>query len=192
MAALDRLGAEAVHWPYTDCIYRQTPDGSFPYASEAALWGEVHPTEESLATELAARMAALPLKLGGTVYAPLTVKHHVDHQITCRAASDTLALAAPGHTLTHYEEFPYAQDPQAVQVALSKRQGQAELVPLSEQALEAKTAAIACYHSQLSTFWTGETEMATAVRAFAERVGGGNLAEQYWKLETEAGQKGGR
>ena len=43
LAALTLLGAETMHWPYTDCIYRQTPEGHFPYASEDALWGPVHP-----------------------------------------------------------------------------------------------------------------------------------------------------
>jgi LmbE family N-acetylglucosaminyl deacetylase len=181
LAALALLGAEPMHWPYADCIYRQTPDGRFPYASEEALWGEVHPAEEGLVAELAARLAALPLRQGsaGTsvsvVYAPLGVGHHVDHQIVRRAAEDS------EHTLIYYEEFPYAQDPQATQAALEEEQWQAELVPLSEEALEAKIAAIACYRSQISTFWGDLAEMAADVRAFAERTGSGRPAERYWK-----------
>jgi len=169
LAALAHLRAESIHWPYTDCIYRQISDGRFPYANEAALWGEVHPAEEYLIMELAAQLAALPLTQGGTVYAPLGVGHHVDHQITRRAAE------ASGHTLTYYEEFPYAEVSQAVQAALGKRRGQAELVLLSEQALEAKIAAVACYRSQLGTFWANVAEIAAAIRAFAER---------YWILDV--------
>jgi LmbE family N-acetylglucosaminyl deacetylase len=176
LAALAVLEADAVHWPYTDCIYRRTADGRFLYASEEALWGEVHPMEENLVAELAARLAALPLNQDGTVYAPLGVGHHVDHQVARSAAE------ASGHTLTYYEDFPYAEDPQAVQAALAKERGRAELVLLSEEALEAKITAVACYHSQLSTFWADATEMAAAVRAFAERTGGGILAERYWFL----------
>ena len=166
LAALALLGADPAHWPYTDCIYRQTPDGRFPYASEEALWGEVHPTETGLVAELADRLSALPLAQRSTVYTPLGVGHHVDHQIVRRAAE------AAGHTLTYYEEFPYAEDPQAVEAVLAKRPGQAELVLLSEEALKAKIAAIACYRSQISTFWADVVTMAAAVRAFAERVGG--------------------
>jgi len=169
LAALALLGAEAVHWPYTDCIYRRTSGGRFLYASEEALWGEVHPAEKSLLTELAARLTALPLGQNGTVYAPLGVGHHVDHQIVRRA------VEATGYALTYYEDFPYAEDAQAVQVVLGEGQWQAESAPLSEEAWEAKIAAIACYRSQLSTFWADEAEMATAVRAFAER---------YWKLDA--------
>jgi LmbE family N-acetylglucosaminyl deacetylase len=186
LAALGRLGAEAIHWPYTDCIYRQTPEGHFPYASEAALWGDIHPAEEGLIIELAERMAALPLTRDGAVYAPLNVKHHVDHQITCRAAE------VSGHPLTYYEEFPYAGEPQEVQAARVHRQGSAELILLSEQALEARIAAIACYRSQISTFWADVAEMATAVRTFAERTGNGRLAERYWKLETKTREREGR
>jgi LmbE family N-acetylglucosaminyl deacetylase len=176
LAALAVLEAEAVHWAYTDCIYRQTAGGRFPYASEEALWGEVHPAEENLVAELAARLAALPLSQDGTVYAPLGVGHHVDHQIARSAAE------ASGCALTYYEDFPYAEDPQAVQVALAKMRGRAELVLLSEDALEAKITAVACYRSQLSTFWADAMEMAAAVRAFAERAGGGIPAERYWLL----------
>jgi LmbE family N-acetylglucosaminyl deacetylase len=175
LAALALLGAEADHWPYADCIYRQAADGRFLYASEEALWGPVHPAEQDLVAELAARLAAAPLRPGGTVYAPLAVGHHVDHRFVRRAAESC------GHVLTYYEDFPYAQDPQALQAALAERPAQPELVPLASEALEAKIAAIARYRSQISTFWADTEQMAAAVRAFAERTGGGAPTERYWK-----------
>jgi hypothetical protein len=55
-------------------------------------------------------------------------------------------------------------------------------VLLCEEALASKVAAIACYRSQLGTFWPGQAEMATSVRTFAERTGGGVPAERYWKF----------
>jgi LmbE family N-acetylglucosaminyl deacetylase len=93
----------------------------------------------------------------------------VDHRIVRRAGE------ASGQPLAYYEEFPYAQDPQAVRAALGEGQWRAAPVPLSEKGLEAKIAAIACYRSQLSTWWADLTDMETAVRAFAER---------YWVLGT--------
>lgn len=177
-AALALLGAEAVHWPYTDCIYRRTPDGRFPYASEESLWGAVYPAEESLVAELARRIAALPLERGGALYTPLGVGHHVDHQIVRHAACDS------GRAPIYYEDYPYARDPQAVQVALGEEQWQSELVPLSTEALEAKIAAIACYRSQLSTFWADAAEMAASIQAFAEHTGNGRPAERYWKRKA--------
>lgn len=177
-AALAPLGAQAVHWPYADCIYRQAPDGRFLYASEEALWGKIQPEEEGLVAELAARLEALPLQPDGRIYAPLGVGHHVDHQIVHQAA------AASGHVLTGYEDYPYAQDPQAVRSVLENGRWEADLVWLSEQALKAKIAAIACYRSQLSTFWADEAGMAAAVRAFARQTGGGQPAERYWFQPT--------
>jgi LmbE family N-acetylglucosaminyl deacetylase len=180
LAALDILGAGAIHWPYTDCIYRQTTDGLFPYASEESLWEEIHPGEQGLLEELAARIAALPQDPGGLVYAPLGIGHHVDHQIVRRAAETS------GKTLVYYADYPYAEDPQAVQIALesTEKQWQTELVLISERALDAKTAAIACYRSQLSTFWSDLVEMEGAIRAFAEQTGNGKPAERYWRAGT--------
>lgn len=174
-AALALLGATVVHWPYTDCIYRRTPTGCFLYATEESLWGTVHPAEESLIAELANRIAALPLGQDGALYVPLGVGHHVDHQIVRCAAQSS------GRDLIYYEDYPYASDPQAVQAALGEEHWQADLVRLSTEALKAKIAAIACYRSQLSTFWAGEAEMAQSIQAFAEQVGGGTPAERYWR-----------
>jgi len=191
LTALALLGAKAVHWPYADCIYRQTPDGRFPYACEEALWGQVDPAENELVTELAARIAALPPNRDDAdartsiIYAPLGVGHHVDHQIVRRAASSMLASQVSGRELVYYEDYPYAKDPRAVQSALEigpgEMQWRAELTLLIEKALEAKIAAIACYRSQLSTFWASPAEMTTAMQTFAEQTGNGKPAERTWK-----------
>ena len=174
-AAMALLGAALVHWPYADCIYRQAPDGSFPYASEEALWSRVHPAEERLVAELVAQMADLPLARGGTVYVPLGVGHHVDHQIVRRAAE-----AVP-LSLAYYEDYPYAQDQERFEGVFGTGQWRSELVQLSAEALAAKVAAVACYRSQLITLhWADAAEMEGAVRAFADQTGDGQPAERYW------------
>jgi LmbE family N-acetylglucosaminyl deacetylase len=164
--ALVLLGAEGMHWPYADCIYRQAPDGRFFYGDGASLWGEIDPAEDSLIAELATRLAALPLTQGSTIYTPLGVGRHVDHRIVRRAAERS------GCALVYYEDFPYAQNSEAVRAVLATGQWRAELATPSEEALEAKIAAIACYRSQISTFWSDTAEMSAAVRTFGER---------YWK-----------
>ncbi len=164
-AALSLLGVEAERWTYTDCIYRQSPAGAFLYASEDALWEQVHPAEDALIAELTGRFQRLPLHPGGSLHAPLAVGHHVDHQIVRRAAEST------GLQLTYYEDYPYALNRSAVQTALSDRRWLAQPISLSEEALEAKVAAIACYRSQISSFWADEAAMSTSVRGFTE---------QYW------------
>jgi LmbE family N-acetylglucosaminyl deacetylase len=172
-AALALLGAETAYWPYADCIYRQMPDGSSPYASEEALFGEVHPSDEALTAELAGRFRALAQERAVTIYAPLAVGCHVDHQVVHRAV-DGLA------GVTYYEDYPYAEKPGATEAALGMARWQEEVVPLSLDALEAKIAAIACYSSQFfSLGWADAAEMAAAVRAFAGYIGGDGPAERY-------------
>lgn len=172
-AALALLGAEGTYWPYADCIYRRTAEGCFLCDSEAALFGEVHPAEGALIAELAGRLRALAQEQRGTIYAPLAVGHHVDHQIARRAMQGLAGVV-------YYEDYPYAAKPGSLEAALEGGQWQAELVALSQEALETKIAAIACYSSQFSTLgWADAVEMAAAVRAFARRVGWDRPAERY-------------
>jgi LmbE family N-acetylglucosaminyl deacetylase len=176
--ALAHLEADGAYWPYLDCIYRRVAEG-FPYASEEALFGEVHPAEETLVAELSARMADLPLEPGGALYAPMGIGHHVDHQIVHRAVSRL------ERTVVYYEDYPYAEEGQAAQDPFGDLSWQAKKVMLSAEALEARIAAIACYGSQLTSLkWADATEMAQAVRAFASRTGGGLPAERYWSPMT--------
>jgi LmbE family N-acetylglucosaminyl deacetylase len=175
LQALSLLGAESLHWPYMDCIYRCMPGGAFLYASEEALWDHIHPSETGLVQELVDRIRALPLLTGDTLYTPLGAGGHVDHRILRQAVEGS------GYALIAYEDFPYAQVQQAVERALANGRWESELVILSERALDAKIAAITCYRSQVSTFWGSTADMAAAVRAFAQRTGNGRLAERYWK-----------
>jgi len=177
-SALNALGARAVHWPYLDCIYRQAPDGHFPYASEEALWGEIHPTEKALIEELASRIAGLPLRAADALFIPLGIGGHVDHRIVRCAAEKS------GQPVIYYEDFPYAEDPEAVEMALADGPWQMAPVPLSEEALEAKIAAMARYRSQISSFWADVEAMEKAVRASAARAGDGKLVERYWQRSS--------
>lgn len=172
--AVATLGAQAAHCSYTDCIYRQIASGEFPYASEESLWGPIHPEEKLLVAEIQAQLASLPAAQSGVFYAPLSVGDHVDHKIIRQAAE---CLNRP---VIFYEDFPYARDRQAVRSKLGGEDWTAKVSWLSEQALEAKTAAIACYRSQLSTFWTSIEEMSASIRTFAEQVGQGAPAERTW------------
>ncbi|HIE39625.1 MAG TPA: GlcNAc-PI de-N-acetylase [Anaerolineales bacterium] len=172
-AALALLGAEPTHWNLPECIYRSATDGAFLYPTWEALWGPLHPADGPLLKELARRIGALPE--AATLYVPLGAGGHVDHRLVRRAAE---AAARP---LLYYEEYPYAEDPRAVEAALEGARWEPEPVFLDEEVLEAKIAAVACYRSQLSTFWADEAEMAEHLRAYGLQVGGGRLAERYWR-----------
>lgn len=177
LAALRLLGAAGEHWSYTDCIYRQTLPGDFPYDSEESLWGNIHPAEESLVDDLAERMLALPLAREGVLYAPLGVGDHVDHNIIHTAATRC------GRPIVFYEDFPYSRDAETVPRRLSSVRWESHLGILTEKALEAKIAAIGCYRSQLSTFWAGLEAMGADIRESSLRVGAGRPAERFWLQE---------
>ncbi len=171
-AALSRLGAAARLWNLADCIYRRDLAGAPLYADTEALWGPIHPADEALVEALARRIAALPPT--DLLCAPLGVGSHVDHRLVRRAAE------AAGRTLAFYEDYPYAEDAEAV-TALVGPGWTADLVPLDEEALTAKCEAVACYVSQIGTFWRDEEEMRERLRAYALRVGEGQLAERRWR-----------
>lgn len=172
-AALARIGAAATHWDLPEAIYRRAPDGTPLYADETSLWGGLHPADGPLVETLACRIADLPDKVPLCV--PLGAGNHADHQLVRRAAE------AAGRPLFYYEECPYAEDPQAVEVALTGGEWEPRLTFLDEQSLAAKIAAVACYRSQLNTFWADEEAMAERIRAYARRVGGGRPAERRWR-----------
>ena len=57
-------------------------------------------------------------------------------------------------------------------------------VTLSERDIRAKIKAIACYESQISTFWTSLEAMEADVRrAFTDPQTGGYV-ERYWKVSA--------
>jgi LmbE family N-acetylglucosaminyl deacetylase len=177
LAALKILGAEAVHLPIPDCIYRTSPtSGQHLYTSREALFGELRPAEIALAQSLAGeiagmRRAAQPQRL----YVPLGIGNHVDHQLVRQAAE----LA--GGVFAYFEDYPYAAQASGVADPAPGRALTPEVVPLTEADLAAKVAAIAAYASQISSFWDSRTAMEAAVRQFAERTGHGRLAERLWR-----------
>lgn len=165
------LGADVLHWPYFDCIYRRHPEtGQALYDSTPALFGPVDPSDSSLVDELAGAMATLKmgtLAEAARVYAPLGVGNHVDHQLTRAAAERAFS------GLLYYEEYPYTVIPGALEAVLGEgeRPGwQAEPVLLTGAALEAKIAAIMAFESQLSSFFAGPDDLDRQIRAEGKRA----------------------
>jgi LmbE family N-acetylglucosaminyl deacetylase len=179
--ALSFIGAEYEHCNYLDCIYRQDPhSGEFLYASEAALFDEVHPVEQGLMDELKRYLELLPVETT-LIYAPLAVGHHVDHQLVSRAA---LCLRRHGFHVRFYEDFPYADDPSRLARALQQwtTQPRACLQLLDAPTVAKKILAISHYRSQLNMLFGGEETVERRVRSYLLAVGGGQgCAERYWE-----------
>ncbi len=184
-AALTVLGADYVRLNYLDCIYRGRERGDQPdwyYASEEALLGPVHPAEQGLPCDLATALSELiPPGDDVTLYAPLTVGNHVDHQLAYAAA---LILRAQGWCLQFYEDYPYVEKEGALSAALAARGAkdwQPVVTPLDEDNLAAKIEAIACYDSQLGVLFGGAELMADRVRGYVAQTGG----ERLWQSAPE-------
>lgn len=162
------------HWDILDCVYRQHPEtGELLYTSREHIFGEIHPAErQTVLKHLIEKTADLPTC--HTLCLPLTIGHHVDHQLTRLAAEQS------GHSnIWYYEDYPYARTPGALEAVLtpSPAHWQAKILPLSEAALQAKMEAIKAFASQISTFFTSEADLEQQIRQYAAQVGG----ERIWQ-----------
>lgn len=179
-AAVGLLGADALHLPLPDCIYRRgEPGGEALYESVEAIFGPLHPLEWSLSLEVAAWLAEYgPLRPDTLVYVPLGIGSHVDHQLTWRLADD---WAGTHPNLRYYEDYPYSHDQALVPQWVEGRGWQADLARLAQGDLDRKREAILHYRSQISSFWEDEAALAAALREHAANVAGGEgLAERVW------------
>jgi LmbE family N-acetylglucosaminyl deacetylase len=172
------LGAEAQHGPFPDSIYRFDPHSGAPYyPTRDAIFGAVHPQEAALVDGIAAWLRALPA--AGQVYAPLTLGGHVDHQLTRLAAEGVY-----GRRLRYYEDYPYVQqDPAALDALLGPARAgwQAQVIPLTDAALQARGAAIAAFVSQVSSFFSDRADLQAQITAYAAMVGG----ERLWQPNAQ-------
>jgi LmbE family N-acetylglucosaminyl deacetylase len=171
-AACRLLGASCRDFPIPDCIYRRSaPVGEALYTSEEALFGLLHPAEETLVSDLG-RTLAQTLPAGTQVVCPMALGGHVDHRLT-RAAAE-----ASGVPLWYYADYPYVlTDPLA-----SSRQVGWETTPflVSHAALCAWQDAVAAYASQISTFWADGASMRSALQDYYRQEGGCHV----WRPEV--------
>ncbi|MDJ0757221.1 MAG: PIG-L family deacetylase [Ardenticatenaceae bacterium] len=172
--ACRHVGADWDHWDIPDCIYRRHPQsGETFYNSDREIFGEIHPAEMALITQLRQKMIDLPP--ANEVFVPLGIGHHVDHQLT-RAAAEQWGIP-----LIYYEDYPYAQKPGAVSemIAADDKRWQSQTSPISPERLQQKIEAIELYDSQLSTFFADRQDLARQVRHFSTQVGG----ERTWRVK---------
>ena len=179
-AAAAILGCETRWLPHLDAIYRGER-----YLSDEALFGPLAPDEAPLVGEIAAEVLSWPeLGPGATLYVPLAVGNHVDHQVVYRVGR----LAAGGRRVLAYEDFPYAalgdELPRRL-AAVAGEVGAAEVVPIGA-ALARRIAAIEAYRSQLPVIFRFTDDVPGAVGDYARRAGNGQFAERYWPLSPIA------
>jgi LmbE family N-acetylglucosaminyl deacetylase len=175
------LGASHLWLSYADAIFRG------PYRIGAEAFGahaRIKPEEATFVDGVAQHLCSLwRATEHATVYLPLGIGCHVDHQI-CYAAAP--ALRAAGARVLHYEDFPYALEPD-VRVRRQKEcpELHSTVVDVTDH-IERRVEAIACYVSQLSMLF-GSRRYDELTRQFAagqaERPG--RYAEVFWGIDQE-------
>jgi LmbE family N-acetylglucosaminyl deacetylase len=179
LAAAAILGCRT-HWlGYPDAIYRADR-----YTSDKELFGTIHTIEHGLIDLIADEIRSLPEWCDeGTIYVPLGIGDHVDHQLIYAVGQQ---LAQGGARVFAYEDCPYAiHTPSGVDrrlAALAGEIGLAEYITIGT-AIERRISAIHAYRSQLPVIFRFTSDVATTVLTHAQRIGGGlGPAERFWPL----------
>lgn len=190
-AAAAILGAESRCLPHLDAIYRGDR-----YLSDDALFGPLAPDEAPLIERIASEILALPELTDAetaTIYVPLALGNHVDHQLVY-AAGRLIATRPrdypPALLVLAYEDFPYTmQYPEALEqrlATLADQLGPVELVNIA-RTLNRRIAAIAAYRSQLPVIFRFTPDWRQALATHASQLGAsGDPAERFWPLTARA------
>ena len=172
-----------MHVPLPDCVYRLAGDEPL-YPSEESLFGEVHPAD--YAPRLLKGIQIPELETATKVYLPLGVGHHVDPQIARDWGMTQMRDAPDKSVLRFYVEFPYSKADRSTELALSAID--LPLTPadvtLNDAEIVAKIQAIACYDSQISTFWESLGAMDADVRRAFTDSRSGDFVERFWKIAS--------
>lgn len=185
--ALCQLGTSARYWDLPDCIYRRLTPTTWLVNAEKDLWQPVHPLEEGVVARLSEWLLS-GLSPADRLVSPLTLGNHVDHSLV-RAAAQRAAAAqrtaaahqnpGAGLTLWYYPDYPYAVGPRSDLRGKVGEGWQKVCTPVTGEGLRAWQDAVACYRSQLSTFWSNRAELDAAIAAYAQGAGGACL----WRAE---------
>ena len=192
--ALRLLGASFTHLAHLDAIYRKAErDGYLLYPDRKSIFGAVASGEsDAFPRRLVEELIPLcdpsektiphasPMVNSSFVprhspsypilHAPLTVGHHVDHQIV-RAAALQLAQAGYGCALRFYGDYPYSEESGELEEALEGLPPlRPVLIPYDEAAMQLRLQSIACYASQIGILFGSVEEMEAQTRAHAARL----------------------
>ncbi|MCS6871805.1 MAG: PIG-L family deacetylase [Anaerolineae bacterium] len=181
-AAAAVLGASLSFGSFADAIYRVSKTTGTPlYASSEAIFSDVHPDDPATPEALEQTFLTIYPQLTSdvTLYAPLGVGHHVDHQLV-RAMALRLAARFRLRNAYFYEDFPYARNGEAVRLRAVSELAQAlrahpehfgfRVVPhrvvIDDEALARKIKASTCYRSQVSSFWADLNDLERVFREY--------------------------
>lgn len=186
-AAAAILGCVTATLPFLDAIYRGEA-----YLSDEALFGAVAPADAVLPAQIATALLALPALSGAdpetvTIFVPLAIGNHVDHQIVYLVGR---LLAMRGWRVYAYEDFPYAvlgDDAMRRLAAVTDEIGEAETWSVGAT-LARRVEAIAAYSSQLPVIFRFTADWPGVIATHAWALGAEQEAmERFWPLRAGAG-----
>lgn len=180
--AMSELGITSFErWDYCEAPYRNALDGYPLYAVNEEIVGglvtEDRQLRDLIVQKIRTHLAELPK--AAVLYFPLSLGHHVDHQILFDIG---LQFCASGQQVRFYEDYPYAE---AYQVNGSQK-WQPEVVPIT---LEPKIRAACAYASQLRGLGGSRSVLAERLHDFGAAVGNGCAGERYWELPAKSAQE---
>jgi LmbE family N-acetylglucosaminyl deacetylase len=169
-AAAAIVGAKAVHFDFSDCIYRRSPEGEWLYEG---IFVPLNPAEADLPQEIARTLSAR-LEPEDVVVCPLTIGGHIDH-VMVRMAVELLERPR-----LYYADIPYLQ--KNWPSLLTFTGGLCSKVhPVSEQGLRAWQEAIEAYASQTSSLFDPPESMRASIKSYWESTFGLTL----WQTAKE-------
>ena len=181
--AVASLGARA-HWlGYPDAIYRGDR-----YTSDRSLFGTPRAVERGLVPLIADEIRSMPeWDDNGTVFVPLGIGRHVDHQLLFAVGC---MLAERGARVLAYEDCPYAiHTPTSVAYRLEEvgREIGRPLSVATGTTLARRIEAVFAYQSQIPVIFRFTTNVTGAISAFARKIGGPlGPAERFWPILSAA------
>lgn len=163
-AACQAVGATWQHFTLPDCIYRWLPDETPLIHHRDDLFDTCKPLNPVEVEQVRAWLAE-NLTAGSRLVVPLTIGGHFDHR-TVRDAAEGLPLR-----LWYYADYPYVVTGKVNLRAFLGAGWRRRRFAISPAGLAAWQAGIACYTSQISSFWRSLDEMRTAMQAYLEQGG---------------------
>lgn len=160
------LGAKYRHFDIPDAIYRIHPKtNEFLYFTGETIMGDLARSEQPLLRRLTLQIAE-HLPQDSILISPLSLGHHVDHQLTRKIAEmQKVAIA-------YYADYPYVIENKSSLPTLLPHDCQPTISPISQGGLTAWQESIAAYESQISTFWGNLDQMKDAICEYLSMVGG--------------------
>jgi len=167
------VGAKLVHFDFTDCIYRRSPEGEYLY--NESVFDPPHPSDRDLPGQIAKALEPR-LRAEDVVACPLTLGGHVDH-VLVRQAAESLRMAQ-----YYYADVPYVvKYPQTLDPMIAELQS--EFFAISEAGFLAWLKGVRAYKSQLSSLYDNQEVLEGALHAYWE----GQRGIRLWCVDQSKG-----